>query len=95
MGIGMTAFWGDTSTRLGMLEEGFVIREMDDEYGDQEYECGNFGFYTIRGYRWIVRILLLAFSVCLLETIEVPSFTCIMRNVISSPCQLLELIHHE
>jgi len=28
------AFWGDTSTRLGMLEEGFVIREMDDEYGD-------------------------------------------------------------
>jgi hypothetical protein len=28
------AFLGDTSTRLGMLEEGFVLREMDDEYGD-------------------------------------------------------------
>ena len=28
------AFWGDTSTRLGMLEDGFVIREMNDEYGD-------------------------------------------------------------
>ncbi len=27
------AFWGDTSTRLGMLDEGLVIRETDDEYG--------------------------------------------------------------
>jgi hypothetical protein len=82
------AFWGDTSTRLGMLEEGFVIREMDDE-------CGYFGFYTILGYRGIAQILLLAFSMSLLEIIEVLSFTWAVRIVIHSPCKLLESLHHE